>query len=174
MATYDFHGAGHAFPYDAPGFTVLRKKVDLPALIAAPQNLALAATPSTPLSTFSGMVLNDVLNVFALPRGFLIQTAGVRVTTAEGATAAATLGYDATTHLGASDPNGLIATLDLNTAAATNGTYTLGEVSAAGGPDNVTGVVFDEAGNVTMTFTTNDTYAVAIFEVFICGFMTLA
>jgi hypothetical protein len=174
MATYDFHGAGHALPYDASGFTALRKKVDLPALIAAPQNLALAATPNTSLTSFSGMVQNDVLNVFSLPRGFLVQVAGVRVTTAEGATAAATLGYDATTHLGVADPNGLIATLDLNTAAATNGTYTLGEVSSAAGPDSVTGVVFDEAGNITMTFTTDDTYAVAIFEVFVAGFMTIA
>jgi hypothetical protein len=174
MATYDFKGAGHALPYDASGFTALRVKVNLPALIAAPQNLALAATPNTPLTSFSGMVQNDILNVFSLPRGFSILQAGVRVTTAEGATAAATMGYDATTHLGVADPNGLIATIDLNTAAATNGTYTLGEVSAAGGPDNVTGVVFDEAGNVTMTFTTDDTYAVAIFDVFVCGFMTLA
>ena len=166
MATYDFLGAGHSLPYDAFGFSVLKAKVDLPALIAAPQKLALAATPNTPLTSFSGMVQNDILNVFSVPRGTLIINCGIRVTTAEGATAAATIGYDATTHLGVADPNGLIATIDLNTAAATNGTYTLGEVGSAGGFDNVSGVVFDEAGNITMTFTTDDTYAVAIFEVF--------
>jgi len=167
MATYDFNGVSYAFPYDAFGFGPLRQNVNLPALIATPGNLM--DSNGNPLSSFSGFVQSDVLNIFKCPAGYMVTHAGLRVTTAEGATAAATMGYDAKTHLGVADPNGLIETIDLNTAAATYGTVTLGEVAAAAGPDNVTGVVFDENGNVNMTFTTNDTYAVAVWDVFILG-----
>lgn len=164
MATYDFNGVSAAPVYEAPGFNIMRQQVDLPALVATPS--LLMDSNGNPLSSFSGFVQNDVLNLFKCPDGWMVTAAGIHVRTAEGATAAAIMGYDATTHLGVADPNGLIETLDLNATSVQ-----IGEVGAAGGPDNVTGVVFDEDGNVNMTFTTDDTYAAAIFDTWVIGLL---
>jgi hypothetical protein len=67
MATYCFFGEsdGMGVAYDAPGYEgCLRRRVDLPHLIANPGKLALAASPTIPLTTFAGFVQNDVLELF--------------------------------------------------------------------------------------------------------------
>ena len=67
MATYTFTNRGAAVTYEAPFRTALTRNIDLPDLVANPGKLALAATPTVPLSTFSGFVEDDVLEMFEVP-----------------------------------------------------------------------------------------------------------
>ena len=115
---------------------------------------------------------NDILELFEVPAGTLILDMGVRCSTAEGATAAAEMGYNSATQtaLGiagsAADPDGYFNAVDLNSATVQSES----KLEIAG-----TGVgmldIFVTAGSIDIKFTTNDTYAVAIFDVWAlaCG-----
>jgi hypothetical protein len=164
MATYAFKGRGAALPYDTQFSHVLKRKVDLPALVATDYGkLALAATPTVGLTSFSGMVQNDILELWEVPAGTLVKHVGVRVSTAEGATAAADIGNASATetHLLTADADGYMGTIDLNSATV----QTCLVADAQLGADNYMGVCFVTAGSINMTFTTDDTYAAAIFDV---------
>ncbi len=62
--------------------------------------------------TANNMVATDICTIFNIPLGFFMTACGVRVDTAQGATATATFGDGA-------DPNGWMATADLNGAVDT-------------------------------------------------------
>jgi hypothetical protein len=167
MATYAFAYRGAALPYDnGNGMTVLKRNINLPALIASPGKLSLAASPTLPLTAFTGFVQNDILELFEVPAGTLVLDVGVRCSTAEGATAAAEIGYNSATQtaLGiagsATDPDAYFNAVDLNSATLQSET----KLQVAG-----TGVgmldIYATAGSIDIKFTTNDTYAVAIFDV---------
>lgn len=167
MTTYAYANRGAALPFTGgEGITVLKRNIDLATLVSTDYyKLALAASPTVPLTSFTGFVQNDILELWEVPAGTLIFDAGVRVTTTEGATAAATMGFnDATqTDIGvsgsATDPNAY-GTYDLNSATV-QGANTI----AIDGTDVGFTDVFVTAGSIDMKFTTNDTYAVAVFDV---------
>ena len=83
MAEYQFLGEGNAVPYDAFGYTVLRKFIDVADLVLYPQKLALASTPTVPLSAFTGFASGDILNVFHIPAGFVGVCGGSYIETAD-------------------------------------------------------------------------------------------
>jgi len=171
MATYCFFGEsdGMGVAYDAPGYEgCLRRRVDLPHLIANPGKLALAASPTIPLTTFAGFVLNDVLELFQVPIGYVPEMVACRVATAEGATAASTIGTNDKFQGETADPNGLAEANDLN---GTAGTVVISEAAAVQRALPVAAVA--DGAAITITFTTNDTYAVAIFEVAVKGTIML-
>lgn len=121
MSTYCFKGKGAALPYDSM-FAVLKKHVDVAALLTTNYGkLALASAPTVGLTSFTGFVQNDILELWEVPAGTAIVGSGVRVTTAEGAACAAEMGYNTAsqTQLGvdgsAADPNAY-GTFDLNDA----------------------------------------------------------
>lgn len=168
--TYCFKGKGPALPYDSM-FAVLKRNINLPALIATDYGkLALASAPTVSLSSFSGFVQNDVMELFEVPKGTVIVGCGLRVTTAEGATAAAELGFDsaAQTALGvaatASDPNAY-GTFDLNSVKS----LAVPQI-ALDGTAEMFGDLYVTDGSIDLTFTTNDTYAAAIFDVWVTVF----
>ena len=74
--TYQFLGETNAVPYDSFGYTVLKKVVDFADLILNPQKLALASAPNAPLSAFSTFASADILQVFHVPAGFVVEAAG--------------------------------------------------------------------------------------------------
>lgn len=171
MATYCFANRGAALPYDAPMLTVLRRKVDLPALIADPTPLALAATPTVNLTSFSGFVQNDVLELWEVPQGTKVKGVGTYVETAGDDTKAATIGVVSatqTTQL-ASDADCFMNSVDLTTEGYEDETAT--DIDAS--PDNYVRDVYVTDGSIDMTFTTNDTYDTAIFWVWAEVLMTI-
>jgi hypothetical protein len=124
MASYAFKGRGAALPNEANGQFALRRNINLPALVATDfGKLALAATPTVGLTSFTGFVQNDVLEVFEVPAGFAVTHVGYRCTTAEGATAAITMGNASATqtHRLAANADGLMGTGDLVAATTVVG-----------------------------------------------------
>jgi hypothetical protein len=170
MSTYCFKGKGAALPYDSM-FAVLRRNIDLPSLIATNYGkLALASAPTVSLTSFSGFVQNDIMELWEVPAGTVIIGSGCRVTTAEGATAAATLGFSSATQtaLGvaatAADPNAY-GTFDLNSVKS----LAIPQIALDGTVEGF-GDVYVTDGSIDLKFTTNDTYAAAIFDVWVTVF----
>jgi len=100
MATeYQFLGETNAIPYNAFGFAVLQKRVDVPDLIANPGKLALASAPTVPLTSFTSFdgTASDILNVFHVPAGFMAITGGMRIATAGTASVTGELGIGGNT-----------------------------------------------------------------------------
>jgi len=166
MSTYQFKGAGAALPYDSM-FAVLKRNINLPALVATDYGkLALASAPTVSLSSFSGFVLNDVMQLWHVPAGTVIVASGCRVTTVEGATAAGLLGFATGTQtaLGVADSTtadpDAFGTFDLNSAK----TLAIPQVKLDGDVEGF-GDVYVTDGSIDMSFTTNRTYAAAIFDV---------
>jgi hypothetical protein len=167
MATYAYTHRGAALPYDnGNGVTVLKRHIDLPELLAYPNKIALASAPTVGLSVFTGFAQNDILEVFEVPAGTLIFDVGLRVTTAEGATAAAEIGYNSATQtvLGiaavATNPNAYFVSGDLNSETVQSET----KLQVAG-----TGVgmldIYVTEGSIDLKMTTSATYDAAIFDV---------
>ena len=168
MASYCYTHRGAAVPYEAPFRTALHRKLDLPDLIANPGKLALAASPTVGLTTFSGFSAADVLELFEVPAGFAVTHVGVRVTTNEGATCTADIGNASATqtHLLAANADGLMGTLDLNSAATQIGLITDEDL----GGSTYNQLVFVTAGSIDITFGHNSTDAV-IADIFVNGYM---
>jgi hypothetical protein len=82
---YQFLGEKNAVPYDAFGNVVMHTFVDVADLILHPEKLALASTPTVPLTAFAGFVgaSSDILNVFHIPAGMIVRFAGMYVETAD-------------------------------------------------------------------------------------------
>ena len=79
MATYCFKGKGPALPYDSM-FAVLRRSLNLVTLQSTDYGkLALASAPTVSLSSFSGFVQNDIMEMFEVPTGTMILGSGCRV-----------------------------------------------------------------------------------------------
>jgi len=172
MATYCYKGRGAAIAFEPSGFCVLRKRIDMPALIASPNILALASAPTLGLGVFSGFVQNDILEVFEVPAGFNLTNIGVRVVTAEGATAVGDIGCNSATqtHLLALDADGFMGTLNLNSAVTQIGLVgdaQLGVNTGAGTGNQ--GVVYITDGSIDLTFPTDETYDTFVADIWAVG-----
>jgi hypothetical protein len=168
MASYAYFGRGAAVPYEAPFRTALQRKLDLPDLIANPGKLALAASPTVPLTSFSGFGAADVLELWEVPAGFALTHVGVRVTTAEGATCLATIGNASATqtHRLAAAAGGYMGTLNLNSATTQAGLIADTHL----GGSTYEQVIFVTAGSIDITFSHAATDAV-ICNIFCNGYM---
>jgi hypothetical protein len=183
MATYCFFGESannNAVPYGEFGNGLsMRRKVDIPYLIANPGKLALASDPNTPLTSFSGFVQNDILELFQCPIGYLPLAAAMRVKTAEGATAASKIGLNAAFSAGSADDDGLLGTANLNGAAGDmvcsgpTDTAALSADAFGTAANSALQIAESEGAAIIQTFTTNDNYAVAIYDVAVFGVMLL-
>lgn len=146
MATeYQFIGESNAVTYEAPGYIVMKKYVDVADLILNPQKLALTSAPNTPLSSFSGFAgaSSDVLNVFHVPAGFVARCAGVYCQSADtNSTVTVALGIGGATAA-------FMAALTLNASAAK---ITL--VGDAYGANSVMGKAFTANDTVDALFAT--------------------
>jgi hypothetical protein len=150
MASYTFAHRGAAVPYDAPFQTVLKRHIDMPNLIANPGKLALAASPTVPLTTFTGFGSADVLELWEVPAGFCVTHVGVRVTTVEGAQLTADIGNASATqtHLLGANADGLMGTLNLNSAVTQIGL--IADEDLGGSTYNQ--LVFVTDGSIDITF----------------------
>ena len=158
--TYQFLGETNAVTYDAFGYTVLKKYIDVAVLVANPQLLALASAPTVPLSSFSGFAgaSSDILQVFHVPAGFVAVGGGSYIQAADGTQTTASIA------LGDGDN-----TAGYQAAAALDGAslqYTI--KTDAYGTDNVVmkGYVADDT--IDILFGTQITVD-AKFHVFIMG-----
>lgn len=172
MSTYTFLGPGAGVSYDAPGMVILQKKIDLPALIATDYGkLALAASATTPLTSFSGFVQNDILEIFKVPAGFVLTDLGNYISTAEGETGLVTYGNNSTTETqlvvdgAAADPDAYFSD-DLATADSRCAGMVALDGTVEGFKD-----IFVTDGTIDVKFTSNITYDTAIFTVFAQGFL---
>jgi hypothetical protein len=87
MATYHYYKEGYAVPYDAFGMAVLRKRVDIPAIIAKGANGPLAVSEVRTALPAIGFDTGDILQIFRVPLGFHALGGGVRVVTVGDGTA---------------------------------------------------------------------------------------
>lgn len=143
--TYCFKGMGSALPYDAPAYSVLRKRINVASLVATDYGtLALAASPTVGLTSFTSFdgTASDVLQVFNIPAGTLVHTMGIHIVTAGTASGTGALGTGASTA-------GFMAAQALDAAAGTTKVTLVGD---AYGPDNVSGVVYAAADTLDILF----------------------
>lgn len=85
MTTYHYYKEGYAVPYDAFGHVLLRRHLDVPALIAETKSSLAVSNVRTNLPS-TGFAIADVLQMWRVPAGVLLLGGGVRVTTAGSAT----------------------------------------------------------------------------------------
>ena len=94
MATYHFFKQGYDIPFDNFGFAILRKHLDVPAIIASGvvnySPLAVGGVRTALPST--GFAATDILNLFRVPAGLHVITGGMRITTAGSATTTVDIG----------------------------------------------------------------------------------
>lgn len=125
MAVYQWKGAGYGLPYEGASMVTLRKRIDLPLLIARGANaqLALVATPNTGAALAStGFAADDILEMFWVPKGTVIRECGVYVITGEGATCTINAGVTSSTETeDGTDIDGW-GVFSLQTAGATDAT----------------------------------------------------
>jgi len=81
--TYHFYKQGYAIPYDAFGHVVLKKRLDVPALIAsgAAGYSPLAVDGVRTALADTGFGIADILELFRVPAGFQVLGGGVNVVT---------------------------------------------------------------------------------------------
>lgn len=133
MATYTLKGRTNALAYQAPGMSVLQLRLDLPDLIANPDKVALSSAPTVGLTSFSGLAVADVFQLFQIPAGTLVKSMGMSIVTAETLAATIALG-DGT------------STAGFGAAKATNAVGSqITLVGDAFGPNNTTGKFYVSA-----------------------------
>ena len=81
MATYNFYKEGYAVPYDAFGNVLLRRHLDVPALIAETDRSSLEVSSERTLLPSTGFASADILELWRVPLGTLLIGGGVRVST---------------------------------------------------------------------------------------------
>lgn len=95
MTTYHYYKEGYEIPYDNFGWAVLRRHLDVPAIIASGaagySPLAVSGVRTAIPST--GFAIGSVLELFRVPAGFLMLGGGVKVTTAGTAACTLDVGY---------------------------------------------------------------------------------
>jgi len=109
MATnYTFKGEGYAIAFDAPGMQCVRRRLDIPDLIAN-GGLALKATPTVaqPLPA-TGFASGDTLDIFHFHKGTVIKRICDRLKTAEGAQCTIDVGITG------GDTDGFLDGVDMN------------------------------------------------------------
>ena len=141
--TYTFKGMANQIPYDAFGFAVLKKNINIGELVASGYGkLALASAPTVGLTSFSGFAgaSSDVLQVFGIPAGTLVTGMGIRISSADTNAATAALG----------DGNNTAGWGAAKAINATGNQITL--KNDAYGPDNVSGVLYTAADTLDILF----------------------
>lgn len=167
MATYAFKGRGPAVAYEPNGFCVVKRRVDMPDLLASPNKLALASAPTVGLGVFTGFVQNDILELFEVPAGFMVMKVGARVVTAEGDACAGDIGCNSATqtHLLALDADGFMGTLDLNSAVTQVHLLTDAQL----GSSNNECIVYVTDGSIDLTLPTDTTYDAFVADFWAAG-----
>jgi len=152
MSNYNFKNDGYALPYEAPGFVILKKRINIPITNQSKgqelvdDNGNVISLPST------GFASADILRVFKVPAGTLVLQAGISVVTVEGAVSVCDFGDG-------SDPNGFLAAVDLNAVGSE-----ITQVADGYGSDNVMGVLYTSNDSLDVTFGTDDTET-AVFDI---------
>jgi hypothetical protein len=147
MSEYQFKGMGNALPYNAYGFAVLQRRVNVPKLIATDYGfLALASAPTIGLSSFAGFA-TDTLNLFHIPAGTWVLSAGCRIVVPGTDNVDARIGDGADDHgwMAAATPMDAIADTVVNTIAGAGNVY---------GPDYMQGKVYNADDTIDCIFAT--------------------
>jgi hypothetical protein len=155
---YQFFGESNAITYDAFGFCVLKRQIDIGNLVLNPGKLALAASPTLQLTTFPGLISGDVLQVFHVPAGFVGICGGSYIQAADGTQTTASF------NLG---DGGNAA--GYQAAAAVDGASWQGTLNDdAYGGDNMIGYGYIVDDTIDITIATQ-TMVDAIFHVYVIG-----
>ena len=159
MPEYQFLGETNCVTYDAFGYVVMKKFIDVADLILNPQKLALAASPNTPLTTFPGFVSGSILNVFHVPARFVGLSGGSYIEEADSTqtSAAFTIGDG-------SETAGWQAVVALD-GASWQGTLN----DDAYGPDYMVGHAYIVADTIDLLHSVQ-TIVDAKFHVYVMGF----
>jgi len=153
MATYQFADRGASIAFSPAGYAPFRKNVNVPNLITYG---GLQDTDGNAASLAStGFAAADILRLFEVPAGFAVRMAVAHVTTAEGAACTGDLGCNSATqtHLLAAAADGIMGTLDLNSATTQ---ITLIADTHVGG-STYEALVFITDGTVDLTLNSADT-----------------
>lgn len=167
MATYQYYKQGYAIPHHHPGDAPYKKNIDCAAAAAGGVNYGFANSAGARVALAStGWAASDVLKVFKVPAGFLLQIVGCRVTTAEGGAATADIGNASATetHLLGAAAAGMMGTCDLNSEA----TQITLVADTDLGANTVQGLAFITNGSIDITWITAAT-AVCVADWFACG-----
>jgi len=168
--TYKFYQEGAGIPYkgsDAPPF---KRRLNVPDLIAN-KKLANTTDETTAVKLAStGFGAADKLELFQIPKGFIVYGVEYYVVTGEGATCTIDIGLNSAT-----STHGLSADDDLWEAAGSIETagVLLGTGDAdAGGTDNKIGELFITDGNICVLF--NHATDTAVVDFWVRGAMVSA
>ena len=168
MSTYHFYKGGYAVPYDAFGMVVLKKKVDIPALIASGvagySPLAVSGV-KTALGSI-GFDTADILEVFRVPAGFHVLGGGVRVTTVGDGTTS-TIDVGVTT--AAQTINGASAAYWLDDASLASATTLIFNGSTGATYTSFLQDCFIASGTIDILFNATDDEGAAIFDIWVYG-----
>jgi len=168
MTTYTWLNGGAGMPARERFSAPFQARISVPEIIAGGAKGGLADTDGNAIALPStGFGANDILQVFEVPKGFVLTSMGVNVFTAEGGACTADIGNASTTqtHLGVADANGYMDTIDLNSAVP----QIVLVADAQLGCNNNMGVWFITDGTIDFTFITAAT-AVTEFDVWANGF----
>ena len=169
MPTYQWKGAGYGIPGIGP-LPAFHKTIDVPQLIADgdKSGLALVAAPNTGVALDStGFAANAILEIFWVPKGFVCKGVGMYCIVGEGDTCTLHAGCTSATqtHDLTADIDGWGASLNIETAAAADGTA---DGDALGSDAYPVGIVFITNGSIDIEF--NHATDAAIFEFWAEGF----
>ena len=166
--TYHWYKEGYNVPYDAFGHAVLRKKLDVPALIASGaagySPLAISGVRTALPST--GFASTDILNLFRVPAGFLVMFGGVRVTTAGTATGTLDVGAVTASQVATSAEAGYW--LDAAVVSATGNFPFDGSTGTDWSPAATEFNLYITTGSIDLTFNTIAQLAL-IADIFVVG-----
>lgn len=166
MSTYQWKGAGYGLP-GSFGRERMYKKIDVPALIAlgAESGLALVSAPNTGVALAStGFAADDILEVFWVPKGTMVEKCGCYLKTAEGATCTINVGVTASTETeDGTDIDGW-GVFNLNGSSGSTDATTDGTGADAFGNDDVPGgVLYITNGSIDIEFNHATDAAIFVF-----------
>lgn len=159
MAKYQYKGEGHGLPMSYGNKCLLQKKIDIPAMIAAgaKSGLALPSAPDTGVALPStGFGATDVLEVFKVPKGTIVNGIGFYVITGQDDVCTIDVGVTSATQTeDGADADGWLNDGSIQTAGVTggttDGTLSMGNNTVPGGELYITD------GSIDVTFNTAGT-----------------
>lgn len=163
MATYRFkEGAGYPVDFGIRG-GVLKRTVDVPAIIADAKTLTTTAGVATALAS-TGFASADILQAFLIPQGFLLYQVGAFVRTVEDSTLTLDIGIitAAQNNWASGAATNLMNTWNGETAGAV-----LGLVGDTLGGTTYMSTLFITDGVISITF--NNAADTIIFDVWAVG-----
>ena len=171
MSTYIYRGMGYGLPMEPSGIVTLKRRVDIPAIIAGSTKggLALAATPNDGVAVpAAGFTAADVIKVFGIPSGTIIRGVGIYVVTGEGATCTINVGVQTSAQTSPAGAAAGFGVFNIETAAAldatTDGTDAYGLDTAPAG------ALFITDGTIDIYFN-HSTVNLAVFDIWAFGFV---